>query len=130
MSSRQTASSGRPWEDQCGYSRAVRVGNFIEVSATAPSLPDGSMFSPGDVSAQVRHCFGIIEKALVELGASLEDVVKNTIYLDSKDEWEKVADVHRELFNEIRPCITFVFTNGWPIGETGVEIETTAYVDE
>ena len=130
MAERRTASSGRPWEDQCGYSRAVRVGNLVEVSSTSPSNPDGTMFAPGDRAAQTRRCFEIIEQALHEVGASREDIVKNRIYLDRKEGWESIADVHRELFDSIRPAITFVFTNGWPIEETGIEIETTAYISD
>jgi enamine deaminase RidA (YjgF/YER057c/UK114 family) len=106
------------------------VGNLIEVSATCASLPDGSIAAPGDIYKQTKLAFGIIEAALKELGASLDDVVRNTFYIRDQSRWKDVARVHSELFAQRRPAISFIFVSGWPFEGEEVEVQTTAYVGE
>lgn len=130
MTGRKLISSGKPWEAKFGYSRAVRVGPHVEVSSTGATNEDGSTFAPGNMEAQVRKVFEIIETALHEAGATRADVVRNTFYIRDLEKWEIVARVHGELFGDIRPTTSWVFTQGWPAEHPGMEIEIqcSAYV--
>ena len=77
---KRRAFSGAPWESRVGYCRAVRVGDHIVVTGTAPVADDGSVFAPGDATAQTRRCLDIIERALGELDASMSDVVRTRLF--------------------------------------------------
>ena len=92
---RQRISSGAAFEDRVGYSRAVRVGNQIWVSGTAPILPDNAD-PPDDAYEQARICFRIIESALEQAGAGLADVVRSRMYLVSAADIDAVGRAHRE----------------------------------
>jgi enamine deaminase RidA (YjgF/YER057c/UK114 family) len=124
--------SGRPWEEEVGYSRAVRVGNVVEVSATCASQPDGTVDEEEGVYEQAKRCFAIIGEALTQAGASFEDVTRNRFYLREFDVWPELARAHREVFGDIRPAVSFVFVAGWPESFVGtkLEIETSAYIGE
>ena len=102
MSDRQRISSGLPYELIVGYSRAVRVQEHVYVSGTTPQWPDGTV--DPDPERQVRRCFEIIEKALMEAGGSLADVVRTRIYLTSTSDVRAVEKVHGELFGDVRPA--------------------------
>ena len=104
---RRSVSTGTPWEAIAGYARAVRVGNRVLVSGTTASGPDGSV-GVGDPAAQTRFVLDRIERALVELGASLRDVVRTRIFVRRIEDWEAVARVHGERFGGIRPANTLV----------------------
>ena len=101
---RKLISSGSPYEAVIGFSRAVRVGNLISISGTAPIGPNRETISPGNASAQARRCFEIIQAALEAAGSSLSDVVRTRVLLTNIDDWEKVAEVHGEFFREVRQC--------------------------
>lgn len=101
-------SSGSPFEKPIGFSRAVRSGNRILVSGTAPIAADGSPAFPGDVYRQTRHCLQIIEKAIAEAGGQLKDVVRTRVYLTDGDTWKQAGRAHGEFFGDIRPASTFV----------------------
>ena len=124
---RHHISSGSPFEDTIGFSRAVRVGAAIHVSGTAPIWPDGSC-NP-DPAAQARRCFVIIEAALDEAGASLDDVVRTRMYLTDASYAEAVGDVHGEVFDEVRPAATMVVVAALLDDRWKVEIEVDAAVD-
>lgn len=126
---RRTASSGRVWEEETGYSRAVRVGPLIEVSSTCASLPDGTIVHTGDLRGQLRHIFGIIEESLAELDATLADIVSVSYYIRDQERWPEVGEIHRELFLESRPALSYIFTSGWPLEGVDVEVVCTAYVE-
>ena len=100
---RRLISSRSPFEPSIGFSRAVRVGNLICVSGTAPIGPDRETVSPGNPSAQARRCLQIIQAALEDAGSSLSDVVRTRILLTNIDDWEKVAEVHGEFWFEHPP---------------------------
>jgi enamine deaminase RidA (YjgF/YER057c/UK114 family) len=117
-------SSGSPWEPKIGFSRAVRVGGRVLVSGTAPVWPDGSC--PDDVSVQTRRCFEIVEEALGQAGASLEDVVRTRMYIVSADDAEAVGAVHGELFGETRPAATMVVVKALLDERWKVEVEAEA----
>ncbi|MBI2237527.1 MAG: RidA family protein, partial [Actinobacteria bacterium] len=91
-----------------GYSRAVRVGNVVEVAGTAPAAPDGSIVAPGDVEGQTRAALATIGDALRDLGAGFEDVVRTRIYLADVTMWEEAARAHGEVFRDVRPANTTV----------------------
>ena len=113
-----------------GYSRAVRVGNVVEVSGTAPAGASGEILAPGDVEGQTREALRIIGAALVEAGASYEDVVRTRVYLKDPSRWEEAGRAHGEVFAEIRPANTIVGVTGFVDPAILVEIEATAVVSE
>ena len=121
---RRHVSSGSPYEPQIGISRALRVGDRVLVSGTAPIWPDDHVEE--DVTAQARRCFEIIETALQEAGARLADVVRTRTYLVDAADGEAVARVHGELFSEIRPVSTMVVVTGFLDPRWRVEIEAEA----
>jgi enamine deaminase RidA (YjgF/YER057c/UK114 family) len=90
-------------EKLIGFSRAVRVGNVIAVSGTAPIAPDGSTACPHDVYGQTKRCFEIMKTAIEEAGARIEDVVRTRIMLKDISRWQEAAKAHCELFSGIKP---------------------------
>ncbi len=125
---RRNVSANRPWEKIVGYSRAVRVGNHIEVSGTAAAGADGAILAPGDVYRQAREALRIIGDALGELGASYGDVVRTRVLLQDASRWEEAGRAHGEVFSEIRPANTTCAVNGFVDPAIVVEIEATAIV--
>jgi enamine deaminase RidA (YjgF/YER057c/UK114 family) len=123
---RRLISSGSPFEERIGFSRAVRVGDRVIVSGTAPVFPDGSC--PDDVGAQARRCLEIIGAALDEAGASLRDVIRTRTFLVSADDTEAVMDAHAECFREVRPASTMVVVAGFLDSRWRVEIEAEAVI--
>src|SRR5206468_7803051 len=101
---RKLVSSGSPFEPKVGISRAVRVGNIIAVTGTAPIGADGKTVAKGDAAAQARRCLEIIQKAIEDLGGNLSDVIRTRILLTRIEDWEQVALVHGSVFGEIRPA--------------------------
>ncbi len=100
--------SGAPWERTVGYCRALRAGDHIYVTGTAPVDDDGSVFAPGDAYAQAARCFAIIERALATLGAGLEHVVRTRMYVTDIARWEEYGRAHREALGAHPPATTLV----------------------
>jgi enamine deaminase RidA (YjgF/YER057c/UK114 family) len=125
---RRNVSTGTPWEDLGGYSRAVRIGNSVWVSGTTASNAAG-LVQGDDAAAQARYILHKIAGALEEAGASLRDVVRTRIFVARLEDWETVARVHGEVFAEIRPANTLVQVAGLVDGRL-VEIEADAVIDE
>jgi enamine deaminase RidA (YjgF/YER057c/UK114 family) len=125
---RKLVSSGSPFESRIGFSRAVRVGNSISVSGTAPIGVDGRTAAVGDPAAQARRCLEIIDKALVEAGASLGDVVRTRTLLVRIEDWQAVATVHGEFFSDIRPANTVMQVSRFIDPDWLVEFEADAVV--
>jgi enamine deaminase RidA (YjgF/YER057c/UK114 family) len=121
---RQLVSSGSPFEATIGFSRAIRIGNTVVVSGTAPVWPDGSC--DPDVTAQTRRCFEIISRALAEAGATLADVVRTRMFLTDAADGEAVGAVHGEVFGDIRPAATMVVVAGLLDPRWKIEIEADA----
>lgn len=96
------------WGAKLGYSRAVRDGRDVWISATAPVDRDGRLVGAGDAAEQARHIMTIIRDALAQVGADLSDVVRTRVYLRSFENLDAVADVHRETFVRSPPACTVV----------------------
>jgi enamine deaminase RidA (YjgF/YER057c/UK114 family) len=125
---RQLVSSGSPYEPVVGFSRAVRVGDYVSVGGTAPIDTDGKTSAPGDPAGQTRRCFEIIKTALEKTGADLRDVVRTRIMLLRIEDWEAAARVHGEYFGDIRPVSTIVQVSRFIEPEWLVEIEADAVI--
>jgi enamine deaminase RidA (YjgF/YER057c/UK114 family) len=106
---RQLISSGAAFEERVGYSRAVRVGNQVWVAGTAPIMPDDAD-PPGGAYEQAKVCIGIIERALAEAGATLDDVVRTRIYVTEAGHIDAVGRAHGEAFGRARPATTGIVT--------------------
>jgi enamine deaminase RidA (YjgF/YER057c/UK114 family) len=126
---RKLISSGSPYEPRIGFSRAVRSGNLVSVSGTAPIGPDGKTVGPGNPSAQARRCLEIIRAALEDAGATLTDVVRTRVFLVRIDDWDKVAEVHGEFFRDIRPASTMIQVGRFIDPEWLVEVEADAVIE-
>lgn len=126
---RRLVSSGSPYEEIIGFSRAVRVGNLVSVGGTAAIGPDGATEGIGDPAAQARRIFQIIANALDEAGASLADVVRTRTMLVDIDDWELVAPVRAEFLGDVRPVDTVVEVSRFIDPDWLVEIEVDAVVD-
>jgi enamine deaminase RidA (YjgF/YER057c/UK114 family) len=131
MNKRSNISSGSKWEDIIGYSRAVRIGNVIEVSGTTTAVDEnGKPLGLGDPYEQTRLALGRIEKALKEAGASLNDVVRTRLFVTDISRWEDFGRAHGEIFKDIKPVTTMVEVKGLIGDELLVEIEATAILPE
>ena len=125
---RQLISSGSPFEKPIGFSRAVRVGNAIAVSGTAPIAPGGGTAYPGDLYRQTRACLEIIKNAVENAGGHLDDVIRTRIMLVDISRWQEAARAHGEFFGEIRPASTFVQVSRFIDADWLVEIEADCVV--
>ena len=126
MADRRHVSSGSPWEPKIGISRAVRVGDRVLVSGTAPIWPDGSC--DPDAAVQARRCFEIIAAALREAGADPADVVRTRMFITDPADGEAVGGAHAEAFGDARPVSTMVVVTGFLDPRWKVEIEAEAMI--
>lgn len=125
---RKIISSGSKWENIVGYSRAVKVGNIIEVSGTVAS--DGAnLVGKDDAYLQTKFILNKIESALKEAGATLNDVVRTRIYVKDISRWGEIAKAHQETFGNIKPASTMVEVSSLISQEYLVEIEATVVLD-
>ena len=118
-------SSNTLWEESFGYSRAVQIGNVIEVSGTSAS-EDDKVIGVGDVTLQAEYIIKKIEHTLVEAGFSLKDVVRTRIFMTDISHWEEVAKVHSYLFEDVMPACTLVEVSNLIHPDLLIEIEATA----
>ncbi len=127
---RKNISSASPFEKQVGFSRAVKVGNQVFVAGTAPIGEDGKSHGIGDVYAQAKRCFQIMEWALEEAGSGTQDVVRTRMFLVNPDDWEEVARAHADFFRDIQPAATMIAGIKLLNPEWLIEIEADAVVVE
>jgi len=126
MSRRINFSSGAVWEDVVGYSRAVRVGNCIEVSGTVAADENGKVVGRDDAYQQTVFIIQKIEKVLNEAGATLNDVVRTRMFVTDISRFDEYAKAHGEFFSSIKPCTAMIEVKGLVAPEYLIEIETTA----
>jgi enamine deaminase RidA (YjgF/YER057c/UK114 family) len=129
MQKRQIFSSGASWENIVGYSRAVRVGNVIEVSGTT-AVDGDKVIGAGNVFKQAFFIFQKIEKTLTEAGSCLEDVVRTRMYVTDIGNWEEVAKAHALFFKDIKPATSMIEVSSLIDKELLIEIEATAIISE
>jgi enamine deaminase RidA (YjgF/YER057c/UK114 family) len=122
----ERVSSGSPFEPTIGFSRAVRAGDRIMVSGTAPVWPDGEV--DPDVATQMRRCLEIVTDALAALGAGPADVVRTRTYLVDAEDWPEVGRVHGEVFGDVRPASTMVVVAALLDQRWKVEVEADAVI--
>ena len=122
-------SSNTLWEESFGYSRAVQIGNTIEVSGTTAS-EDDKVIGVGDVTLQTEYIIKKIEHTLVEAGFSLKDVVRTRIFMTDISHWEEVAKVHSYLFEDVMPACTLVEVSNLIHSDLLIEIEATAIKED
>ena len=130
MSKRLNVSSGVNWEDIIGYSRAVRVGNVIEVAGTTALDEAGDLVGTNDPYEQTKYIITKIEKALKIAGATLQDIVRTRIFTTDISRWEEIGRAHGEFFSEIKPASTMVEVKALINPAMLVEIEATVIVQE
>lgn len=127
MHQKKLFSSGTQWENVVGYSRAVKVGNVIEVSGT--TAVDGEIIiGKGDVHAQAVFIFQKIEKVLIEAGSSLKDVVRTRMFVTDISKWEEIGKAHAHFFKNIKPATSMVEVSRLIDKELLIEIEVSAII--
>lgn len=129
MPERRRVSTGSPWEPVVGYSRAIRVGNVVEVAGTT-AMRDGEIVGKGNAYEQTSYILEIIEGALKQVGASMPDVVRTRIFVTDISKWEEIGKAHGEYFKDIRPVATMVEVKGLIEPDLLVEIEVQAIMND
>ncbi len=127
---RQNISSGSPYEDRIGFSRAVRIGNMIAVSGTAPIDSNGVTMHPGDLYNQTKYCLGIIERAIKEAGGRMVDVIRTRVLLADISRWREAGKAHAEYFSDIKPAISIYGVNKLIGDDWLVEVEAYCYIKD
>lgn len=130
MTERQKVSSGTPWEAKVGYCRAIRVGNLVYVAGTTASDEAGNVIAVGDVYAQTAYVLQKIRRALEEVGASFEDVVRTRSFTTDISRWQEFGKAHGEIFSAIRPVSTLVEVRQLVDPAHLIEIEVDAVISE
>lgn len=124
---RKNISSGVKWEDIVGYSRAVKIGNIIEIAGTT-AVEDGKVVGINDAYLQTKIIIQKIERVLIEAGATLNDVVRTRMFVTNILLWEEIGKAHGEFFRDIKPASTMVEVKSLVDSNMLVEIEATAII--
>jgi enamine deaminase RidA (YjgF/YER057c/UK114 family) len=124
--SRTNYSSGAKWEDIVGYSRAVKIGNIIEVTGTVAVDESGQVVGEDDAYTQTKFIIEKIEAVLKRAGATLQDVVRTRMFVTDISRWEEYGRAHGQFFKAIRPCTSMIEVKGLIAPVYLIEIEATA----
>ncbi len=126
MEKRINYSSGAKWEDIVGYSRAVQIGNQLEISGTVATNENGEVVGKDDFYLQTKFILQKIEGVLKKAGFSLQDVIRTRIFVTDISHWEEVGKAHGEFFSKIKPVTSMIEINGLIDADYLVEIEVSA----
>ena len=126
---RTNYSSGAKWEEIVGYSRAVKMGNVIEVTGTVAVDENNKVVGDNDAYGQTKFIIEKIEKVLLGAGAELKDIVRTRMFVTDISRWEEYGKAHGEFFKDIRPCTSMIEVKGLIAPEYLIEIEATAIID-
>jgi len=129
MKDRTNISSGAIWEDEVGYSRAVKIGRVVEVSGTS-AIDRDKIIAANDPYQQTKFIIRKIERAINEAGGSLEDVIRTRIYVTNINDWSAIGKAHGEFFRNIKPATTMVEVKSLIDPNFVVELEATAILPE
>jgi enamine deaminase RidA (YjgF/YER057c/UK114 family) len=124
---RQNISSGSPWEEIIGYSRAVKIGNVVEISGTTASSDNG-IVGKNNLYEQTKFILEKVSTVLAEAGATMEHVVRTRMFLTNITEWEEAAKAHGEFFKNIKPVTTMVEVSNLIDADMLIEIEVSAII--
>jgi len=127
---RTNYSSGAKWEDIVGYSRAVRVGNWVEITGTVAVDENNQLVGSNDAYEQTRFIIQKIEKVLQKTGSSLKDVIRTRMFVTDISRWEEYGKAHGDFFKDIKPCTSMIEVKGLISPEYLIEIEATAFINE
>jgi enamine deaminase RidA (YjgF/YER057c/UK114 family) len=127
---RTNYSSGTQWEGSVGYSRAVKVGNVIEVSGTVAVDENGNLIGEGDAYLQTKFIIQKVEAVLLQAGATLNEVVRTRMFVTDISQWEAYGRAHGEAFADIRPCTSMIEVKSLIQPEYLIEIEVTAIITQ
>ena len=125
---RTNYSSGAQWEDIVGYSRAVRIGNIVEVTGTVSLGEDNKPVYVNDAYGQTKFILEKIEKILEKAGATMNDVVRTRMFVTDISRWQEYGKAHGEFFSKIKPCTSMIEVKGLISPEYLIEIEATAII--
>lgn len=128
-STRINYSSGAKWENIVGYSRAVKVGNIIEVTGTVAVDENNNLIGEGSAYLQTKFILQKIELVLKQAGAEMKDVVRTRMFVTDISQWEDYGRAHGECFKSIRPCTSMIEVKGLIAPEYLIEIEATAIIE-
>ncbi len=129
MADRVKVSSGSPWESEVGYSRAIKIGNCIEVAGTT-AMSEDQLIGEDDAYEQTIQALKIIERSLQQLGATMADVVRTRMYVTDISNWREIGKAHGEFFRDVRPVSTMVEVKALIDPRLLVEIEVEAIIGE
>ena len=130
MHKRTNYSSGARWENIVGYSRAVKIGNVIEVTGTVAVDENNNLVGEGDAYLQTKFIIQKIEAVLKQAGAELKDIIRTRMFVTDISLWEEYGKAHGEFFKDIKPCTTMIEVNALIAPEYLIEIEATAVISE
>ena len=125
---RTNYSSGTKWEPIVGYSRAVKIGNTIEVTGTVAVDENGDTVGLNDAYAQAHYALQKIEQILQQAGAGLKDVIRTRMFVTDISQWEAYGKAHGEFFSKIMPCTSMIEVKGLIHPDYLIEIEATAII--
>lgn len=126
---RTNYSSGAKWEEIVGYSRAVKMGNVIEITGTVAVDENDRVVGDNDAYEQTKFIIEKIEKVLRRAGGALKDIVRTRMFVTDISRWEEYGRAHGEFFKDIRPCTSMIEVKGLIAPEYLIEIEATAIIE-